>query len=177
MAGTGSAESWSLGEQDTVIAALERAVAAHPDRVLLDFSGDLYTYAQVDQLSTRLANSFASLGVKPGQTVVTMLDNHLDAVISWLAINKLCAVSAPINTALRGDFLRHQLVDAGAPLVVCEGEYVERIGAGARQLGGVKRVLYRGDTATEACGPLTLAPLDAHRGNDDTPLCRKPDPW
>lgn len=176
MAGTGRADTWSLGEQDTVIAALERAVAAHPDRILLDFSGDLYTYAQVDQLSTRLANSFASLGVKPGQTVVTMLDNNLDAVISWLAINKLCAVSVPINTGLRGDFLRHQLTDAGAPLVVCEGEYVQRIEAVAGQLNEVKRVLYRGDTAIKACGALTLAPLDAHRGQDDTPLTRKPEP-
>jgi carnitine-CoA ligase len=177
MVATGSADTWSLGEQDTVIAALERAVAAHPDRVLLDFSGDLYTYAQVDQLSTRLANSLASLGVHAGQTVVTMLDNNIDAVISWLAVNKLCAVSVPINTALRGDFLRHQLADAGAPVVICEGDYVERIAAVADQLHEVKRVLYRDTTPVAVCGTLALAPLDAHRGSDDTPLSRKPNPW
>src|ERR1700757_1815049 len=183
MAGMGRAETWSLGEQDTVIAALERAVAAHPDRVLLDFSGALYSYADVDRLSTRLAHSLASLGVQAGQTVVTMLDNNVDAVISWLAVNKLCAVSVPINTALRGEFLRHQIADAGAPLVISEADYLDRIAAVAAQLSEVKQVLYRSTDAGAAavtattCGPLPLAPLDAHRGHDDTPFERKPKPW
>jgi carnitine-CoA ligase len=181
MAGMGRAETWAPGEQDTVIAALERAVAAHPDRVLLDFSGALYTYADVDRLSTRLAHSLVSLGVQPGQTVVTMLDNNVDAVISWLAVNKLCAVSVPINTALRGEFLRHQIADAGAPIVICEADYLDRVAAVAPQLAEVKLVLYRstdpGAVTTTTCGPLPLAPLDAHRGDDDTPFERKPNPW
>ncbi|CAG9166020.1 ATP-dependent acyl-CoA ligase [Cupriavidus pinatubonensis] len=177
MAGMGKAETWSLGQQDTVIAALDRAVAAHPERILLDFAGELYTYGQVDQLSTRLANSLASLGIQPGQTVVTMLDNNIDAVISWLAVNKLCAVSVPVNTALRGEFLRHQVADAGAPLVICESEYVDRIAAVADGLPEVRLVLQRGSATNASCGKLPLAPLDAHRGSDDTPLPRKPNPW
>jgi len=181
MAGMGRAETWAPGEQDTVIAALERAVAAHPDRVLLDFSGALYTYADVDRLSTRLAHSLVSLGIQPGQTVVTMLDNNVDAVISWLAVNKLCAVSVPINTALRGEFLRHQIADAGAPIVICEADYLDRVAAVAPQLAEVKLVLYRsadpGAVTATTCGPLPLAPLDAHRGDDDTPFERKPNPW
>lgn len=175
--GTGRLDTWSLGEQDTVIAALERAAAAHPERILLDFSGELYTYKQVDQLSTRLANSLSALGVLAGQTVVTMLDNNIDAVITWLAISKLCAVHVPINTALRGDFLRHQIADAGAPLVICEASYVERIALVADQLREVKQVLHRGSTPVTSCGALPLAPLDAHRGSDDTALARKPNPW
>jgi crotonobetaine/carnitine-CoA ligase len=175
--GTGKLDSWSLGEQDTAIAALERAVTAHPDRVFLDFSGELYTYKEVDQLSTRLANSLAALGIAAGQTVVTMLDNNIDAVVAWLAINKLCAVHVPINTALRGDFLRHQIADAGAPLVICEEGYVERIAFVAHQLSEVRQVLHRGSLPITSCGPLPLAALDAHRGSDDTPLARKPNPW
>lgn len=176
MTGMGNLETWSLGEQDTAIAALERAVAVHPDRVLLDFSGDLYTYKEVDQLSTRLANSLSNLGVKAGQTVLTMLDNNIDAVISWLAINKLCAVSVPINTALRGDFLRHQISDAGAELVICEAGYVERVGLIANQLPDVKQVLHRGPALHITCGRLLLEPLDVHRGTDDTPFAQKPKP-
>ena len=111
-----------------------------------------------------MAHSLASLGIQAGQTVVTMLDNNVDAVISWLAVNKLCAVSVPINTALRGEFLRHQIADAGAPLVICEAAYLDRIGAVAAQLSEVKQVLYRaaesGATLLTAttCGPLPLAP-------------------
>ena len=86
MAGTGNPETWNVGRQDTVIDALARAVAAHPERVMLDFSGDLYTYAQVDALSTRMAHAFAALGVGAGQTVLSMLDNNIDAVVCWLAV-------------------------------------------------------------------------------------------
>ncbi len=176
MTGMGNIETWSLGQQDTVIAALERAVAAHPDRVLLDFSGELSTYGEIDQLSTRLAHGLAALGIQAGQTVVTMLDNNIDAVLCWLAINKLCAVSVPINTALKGEFLRHQIADAAAPLVICEAAYLERIAAVSTGLPAVTQVLQRGEATHSQCGLLPLASLDAHRSSDNTPLARKPSP-
>ena len=147
MAGMGNQESWSVGPQDTVIAALDRAVAKHPERVLLDFGGELYTYGQVDQLSTRLAHSLAALGVQAGQTVLSMLDNNIDAVVAWLAINKLCAVSVPVNTALRGEFLRHQIADSQAAIVICEADYVERIAQVADGLPEVQLILHRATCA------------------------------
>ncbi|MDP3108126.1 ATP-dependent acyl-CoA ligase [Hydrogenophaga sp.] len=177
MAGIGNPDTWSLGQQDTVIAALERAVSKHPERVLLDFSGESHTYAEVDRQSTRLAHAFAALGVQAGQTVVTMLDNNVDAVLCWFAINKLCAVSVPINTALKGEFLRHQIADAGAALVVCEASYVERIAVISDGMPDVKQVLARGNPDTKLCGALPLASLNDHRGNDDTAFERKPNPW
>mgnify|MGYP003945793389 FL=1 len=177
MTGMGNPGGWSLGHQDTVVAALDRAVAAHPDRVLLDFGGELHTYAQVDRRSTRLAHAFAALGVQAGQTVVTMLDNNVDAVLCWFAINKLCAVSVPINTALKGEFLRHQIADAGAGLVICEASYVDRIAAVSDGIPEVRQVLHRGTAVGPNCGDLPLAPLDDHRGCIDTPFERKPNPW
>ena len=80
MLGMGKQEMWSVGERDTVIDALDRAVAAHPDRVLLDFSGELFTYAEVDRLSNAMAHSLSDAGVKRGDTVVSMLDNNVDAL-------------------------------------------------------------------------------------------------
>ena len=177
MAGIGNPDSWSLGQQDTVIAALERAVSKYPDRVLLDFSGEFHTYGDVDRQSTRLAHALAALGVQPGHTVVTMLDNNLDAVLCWFAINKLCAVSVPINTALKGEFLRHQIADAGAALVVCEATYAERIAAVSDGLPDVKLVLTRGEPGDGRCGTLPLASLNGHRGHDDSAFERKPNPW
>ena len=116
MSGTGHPDTWAVGERDTVIAALERAVARHPDKILLDFSGELYTYAEVDSLSTKMANALAALNVQAGETVLTMLDNNIDAVVCWLAINKLRAVSVPINTALKGEFLKEGTVNEAADL-------------------------------------------------------------
>lgn len=180
MSGIGNPETWAVGERDTVVSALERAVARAPDKALLDFSGILYTYKEVDQLSNRMAHSLAALGIGAGATVLTMLDNNIDAVITWLAINKLCAVSVPINTALKGEFLRHQIADTGTHLVICEADYLPRITAIAEQLTDVKRVLFRNapDKAPDALSacPFPVEPLDLHRGHDDTPQDTKPQP-
>lgn len=46
----------------------------------------------------------------PGWTVDetdTILDNNSDAVLLWFALNKLGAISVPVNTAFKGEFLRH----------------------------------------------------------------------
>jgi crotonobetaine/carnitine-CoA ligase len=176
MAGMGNPETWSLGQQDTVIAALDRAVAAHPERVLFDFGGELTTYGEFDQLSTRLAHSLAALGLKAGDTVLTMLDNNIDAVTGWIAANKLCAVSVPVNTALRGEFLRHQIADARAGIVLCEADYVERIAQVAEGLPDVTLILYRGTLAEHPDCAVRLVPLDEYRGKCTNPITVKPAP-
>lgn len=176
MSGTGNAETWFVGEQDTVIAALDRAVAGHPERVFLDFSGELYTFRDVDLISTKLAHSLSELGVQAGHTVVTMLDNNIDAVVCWLAVNKLCAVSVPINTALRGEFLRHQIADADTQLLICEASYLERVAAVAGQLDALKLVLHRDTLETTIDCAVPVAALDEHRGQDATPFEVKPAP-
>lgn len=176
MSGTGQPDTWAVGERDTVIAALERAVVSHPDRILLDFSGELYTYSDVDSLSTRMANALAAMGVQAGETVLTMLDNNIDAVVCWLAINKLRAVSVPINTALKGEFLRHQIADTGTALIICEAAYLARMTPLADQLTVVKQILYRGELDTPIACSIPTAPLAEHRGQDDTPLAIKPEP-
>lgn len=118
---------WSRGEQDTVTAALARSAAQYHDRIFLDFSGDLYTYADIDRASTQLAHGLVALGVKKGDTVASILDNNVDAVLSWFAINKAGAVSVPVNTAFKGEFLRHQLNDCGAKIVIAESDYAQRV--------------------------------------------------
>jgi crotonobetaine/carnitine-CoA ligase len=162
---------WHWMEQDTLLHAFRRVLDVAPQRVFLDFSGQLCTYAEFDRLSTRFAHELRSLGVRPGDTVMTVLDNNLDAVMSWFAINKIGAISVPINTALRGEFLRHQLDDAGGPIVVCESGYLARVAEVAGRLPSLRLVLCRGDVR-DPLPELAIAvePLDAHRGTDDTPI-------
>ena len=138
--------------------------------MFLDFSGAQWTYAEFDRLSTCFAHSLRQLGVRPGDTVMTVLDNNVDAVTSWFAINKIGAISVPINTALRGEFLRHQLNDAGGSLVVCEAAYLPRIIEISEGLPAVRRILSRGVVESVAACQIPIEPLDAHRGTDDSPI-------
>jgi len=156
-------DAWAAGPShpassfDTVVDVFRRAVAAHADRIFLDVLGEQFSYAQTWRESCLLANGLRSLGVKPGDTVVSLLDNSADAVFAWLAINLAGAVSVPVNTAYKGEFLRHQIGTAGAAVVLAERDYAERVAAVSAQLPELQAVVYRGDLAPDVGGmPLRL---------------------
>ncbi|MES2258549.1 MAG: AMP-binding protein [Pseudomonadota bacterium] len=137
-------DAWSAGLQDTVNAVLRRAVQQHGERIFIEFLGDEYSFAETGRRACRLANGLAALGIKHGDTVVTLLDNSADAVFTWLAINKLGAISVPVNTALKGEFLRHQVGDAGAAVVIAEQDYAARVVSIADQLPQLRHLVCRG---------------------------------
>lgn len=149
---------WSYGQQDTVTAAFARAVKKHGDRIFLDFSGRMYTYAEADRESSRLAHGLSHLGVKRGDTVATVLDNNLEAVLVWFAINKLGAISVPVNTALKGEFLRYQLDDSAAQILIAEPDYAQRIADVADGIGKARVLLQRGGTPVRS-SKLAVSPL------------------
>ncbi|KAA9160512.1 ATP-dependent acyl-CoA ligase [Amycolatopsis acidicola] len=157
---------------DTVLDALERAVAAVPDQVFLDFSGKTFSYAEIDLLSTRFAHELHRLGVSAGQTVSTVLDNNVDQVVTWLGANKAGAVWVPLNTAYRGEFLRHQLDDSQARIVITESRYLEHVCEVSAELPDLRLILCRGDAAAEVTArcAVPVEPLDAHAGDDDSAI-------
>jgi crotonobetaine/carnitine-CoA ligase len=139
------APAWTTGHADTVTAVLSRALDHAPDKVFLDFAGEQFTYSEVWQLSLRRAAGLKGLGVAGGDTVVCMLDNNVDAILCWFAANFLGAIWVPVNTALKGDFLHHQIADAGAAVVIAESDYAQRILEIANQLPDLEHVVVRGE--------------------------------
>jgi crotonobetaine/carnitine-CoA ligase len=167
---------WQVGPRDTPIAALARAVAAHPDKVFLDFSGERHTYGAFDRTSNRFAHVLLDLGLVAGQPIVSMLDNNVDAVTTWIAANKISVISVPLNTALIGQFLRHQIEDTGPALLVCEARYLSRVLEIEDQLTTLKTVLVRGAFEPAPGSSLTIVALDDYRGTDDSAFEELPDP-
>jgi len=136
---------WKLEQTETVIEVLERAVARAPDNIFLEYLGKTYTYAEFDVETTKLAHGLRKKNVAKGDAVATMLDNSDEAILIWFAINKLGAISVPLNTALKGEFLHHQLSDSGASLVIAEAAYLPRIDELKEALPSLKTLLCRGE--------------------------------
>lgn len=157
-------------ESATVLRLLRNAVDTVPDDVFLDFAGEVYTFSDVDRLSTRQAHALAQQGLRAGDTLVTILDNNVDCITLWLAANKLGAIWVPINTSYTGEFLRHQVSDSLAKIVVCEAQYLPRLIAVAPELSEVSLILVRGDHDSEPSGNIRLELLDKHRGSDESPI-------
>ncbi|MGY3554775.1 AMP-binding protein [Williamsia sp. R60] len=168
---------WGVGPTDTVVEILQRACRDHGGQTFLDFSGADFTYDDVWRASLVRAAGLRELGVGPGQTVVCMLDNNLDAITMWFAANALGAIWVPVNTALKADFLRHQVADAGAAVVVSEQDYAERFNQIVSDLPDLKHLVIRGTpVATIAPGTVTQHTLDEidDHGSLDTPVDVQP---
>lgn len=133
--------------QQTVTGVLANALKEDSERIFLDFSGEHYSYAQIDEDSTRLAHGLLALGVKKGDRVGTLLDTCVEAILVWFAANKIGAIYVPVNAAYKGEYLRHQFADAGVEVVFVEPDYVERIALIKDGLPALHTVVQRGTSA------------------------------
>jgi carnitine-CoA ligase len=113
---------------------IERAAQLHGDRPLLRFEEAVWSYLELRDDAARLAGALAAAGIAAGDRVVVVSENRPEVLRLWLACAWLGAVLVPINTALRGEGLRHALASAGAKAVALEAAFRERVaeaGAGA----------------------------------------------
>src|SRR6266851_2002380 len=117
---------WVDADQRTLLDLLDRRLSKDPDGPFLDCCGTPYTAAELDRESNRVAGALAEMGVRHGSTIATILENSAAAVLSWFAIHKLGAIAVPVNTALKGSLLAHQLSDAGAAVVIVQEDLAER---------------------------------------------------
>ncbi|AOJ08382.1 class I adenylate-forming enzyme family protein [Burkholderia mayonis] len=84
-----------------LIAALDRAARATPDKPFLRYDGATITYSQMDRRSRRAADVLAALGVAPGDRVAAMCFNTPAFFDLLLGAWRIGAVVVPINHKLQ----------------------------------------------------------------------------
>ena len=140
-----TAEVWISGEQQTVNGLLDRRLADDPHGEYLDVCGTKLSAAEVASAANRLATTLAAMGVRPGDRVATLVENSAEALLAWWGIVRGGAVAVPINTAYKGEYLRHQLTDSGSRVLIVEASLADRVArisqrhAGARARRGHRR--------------------------------------
>jgi malonyl-CoA/methylmalonyl-CoA synthetase len=77
------------------------------------------SYQRLDRDANRLANAFHELGVSKGDRVVFFFDKCLFFVAAHLAVQKLGAVSVPLNPGFKKSEMAYLLGDVKAALVLC----------------------------------------------------------
>ncbi|MEY2433065.1 MAG: carnitine-CoA ligase [Acidimicrobiaceae bacterium] len=139
-----SGETWRKGEQDTVTALLDARLEKDPDSEYLDVRGTKFTAAHVNDTANRIANGLRTLGVQPGDRVATLIENSPEAMLAWWGSVRGGNVAVPINTAYKGQYLRHQLDDSGARVVIVGEDFADRVAAVAGDLPGLAHVVIVG---------------------------------
>ena len=129
----------------TLAQRLAAQAAETPERDLLRMPGRTLTYRQFDAEVNRFANGLLAAGVKRGEMVGLMLPNCPEFATLWLALLRIGAVEAPINTAFRGPGLQHVVDVSGCRLLVADESYLPRLEEIRGGLGKLERVVGRGD--------------------------------
>lgn len=99
--------------------------ATIPDRTALIVAGTAFSYLDLDEEINRTARRLASLGVRAGDRVATLLHNGVAPAVLPHATLRLGAVIAPVNVRLSAEEIAWQLDDMAARLIITSGNGLE----------------------------------------------------
>ncbi|MBU9547616.1 AMP-binding protein [Burkholderia multivorans] len=155
---------------------LQRQAVSRPDKVFIrEHDGSGITYAAFAADVERTAAGLAALGIRQDETVGVWLPNGIDMLRIWFAINWLGAVYVPINTAYKGDLLRHVLDSSEARLLVTCRDLVPRL-AGL-SFATLRAVVEFGSSDVELPGIERIDAAVLERGGEVPPLKHPIEPW
>ncbi|KAA9157336.1 AMP-binding protein [Amycolatopsis acidicola] len=116
---------------------------ARPDDVFLEEAGGArWTNREFYEETLKVADALATLGVRRGDRVASMLDPGARAHSVWLGACWAGAVEAPLNVDYRGALLAHALNDSRAAVLVTTAEYAARLAVVADRLTALRTVVF-----------------------------------
>jgi acyl-CoA synthetase (AMP-forming)/AMP-acid ligase II len=106
---------------------LDRQASRTPTAPLLNFfdDGEILSYAEVAQLTNRLAAAFAGIGIGHGSHVAVMVETSKIYPLTWLALARLGAVTVPVNYRFTAREVHYALQDSAANFVVISERFIE----------------------------------------------------
>ena len=127
-----------------------------------------HTFGEFRARSNQLARVLAGLGILRGDRVGIVLPQRPETAVAHLAAYKLGAVALPLSTLFGPEALEYRLRDAGAKIVVTDGENLERVLAVARDLPALTTVVSA--DAADADGVVEYAKAIARESDSLEPV-------
>jgi long-chain acyl-CoA synthetase len=116
---------------------LRESRRSHPDKPLCHIADLTFSYAQVDEISGRVATSLLGLGLERGDKVAVQLPNLPQFLFTYFAILKAGLVMVPLNPLLKAPEIAYHLQDSDSKLLVTFELFAEEAVKGAAQVEGV----------------------------------------
>ena len=138
--------SWRMQEyaqsERVLTDIIEDKARQYPNHVVFQFRDYPITLGELNERINRAANGFLALGVKKGDKVAIMLPNCPEFLYAWFGLNKIGAVEVPINVALKGSGLVHQIVQSDSVALVADTQYLDRLDPVAGDLKTVRHAVW-----------------------------------
>lgn len=114
-----------LTPQELTIPGLLLARAADfGNKPMFRFDGLERSFAQMPLAAAETGGSLRAAGIRPGDRMAVMSENRTELIDLVLGCAWIGAVVVPLNSALRGPGLTHQLSDSGARILAIEPHLV-----------------------------------------------------
>ncbi|PVZ54858.1 long-chain-acyl-CoA synthetase [Pseudomonas sp. B1(2018)] len=101
--------------------SFEQATLRNPDGLALLQDDVTLSYSEVNQWANRIAHHLISQGIGKGDVVAVFIENRPELLVTILAVAKVGAISALLNTSQTRDTLVHS-VNLVAPVAIIVGE-------------------------------------------------------
>ncbi|AHY47896.1 Acyl-CoA synthetases (AMP-forming)/AMP-acid ligases II [Rubrobacter radiotolerans] len=133
-------DGWTIGNM------LSRQAVERPDAPAVQWqTEEPLSYQELYECCLRVAGGLRALGVEVGDTVLIMLPNSLEIVLSWFGTNLLGAAEVPINIHYKESWLTHEVNDCGARVAIVHAEYLPRFAKISDDLEQLEKLVVVGD--------------------------------
>ncbi len=157
-----------MSTRDCFAARVEATASKYPENTAVIFEGQQLSWRELNEHANRYVGALRGLGLKHGDTVSVMMENRIEYLATIIALNKLGATGALINTNLTGGPLVHCMSITDSRMCIFGEELLDTI-AGIRSdpaLAGVTNYLFVPDTLALDC-PLWAIDLAEEAADED----------
>jgi long-chain acyl-CoA synthetase len=120
-----------------VATMLRESAVANPDKPLCHINDLSFSYAQVDEISGRVASALLATGLQRGDKVALQLPNLPQFLFTYFGLMKAGLVMVPLNPLLRAPEVQYHLEDSDAKVLITFEMFAEEAYKGASQVEGV----------------------------------------
>lgn len=103
----------------SIFGAFQKTAREFQDKTALIYLGETLTYAQLEELSERLARALHELGIRKQDRVIIYQPHAPQWLIAWLALQRIGAVAIPVTHFYGPQELKYIANDSGAETIFC----------------------------------------------------------
>jgi acyl-CoA synthetase (AMP-forming)/AMP-acid ligase II len=122
--------------------------STHPDRpAIVDPGGVTLTYAELEDMTNRLAHALLGKGVAVGDRVAWCGPNAVEVLVVLHACRKIGAIAVPVAYRFTAAELAYVIADSGAVVALADREHADRIAAVRPELPALRELVAWGTPA------------------------------
>jgi crotonobetaine/carnitine-CoA ligase len=117
-------------------------LAKDPDRRFARFADESVTYAELDDMASRVQTALSRDGVATGDVLATFMHNSLWHLATLFACARAGVVWAPINASLGEEDLAYTVQDLGAERILVDSDLLGSFSAAGGESLGARAVVF-----------------------------------